>query len=200
MYRFSGIVLDQASLQISRYADVTREQMRLVDDEPQRAAVHPRDSIGKIGEEPHALGGLHPRGVDDRRRRGLADGFRDQFALAAEQREVAMVAAEHVDRQALGLAVGGEPQSPPGAGRVDDADALGGGQRRLDDAAFGRAGLAAAGLADKGDVMLERRSRELDATNATKKLSNSASCGVGFQGFAAGFSLGGVGRCAKKPK
>jgi hypothetical protein len=35
-----------------------------------------------------------------------------------------MLAAEHVDRKALALAVGRQPQAPPGAGGIDDADAF----------------------------------------------------------------------------
>jgi hypothetical protein len=57
-------------------------------------------------------------------------------------RLVAVVTAEHVTGQSFALAVGIEPQAPPGARRVNDADALFRRQRRLNDAALCRPGLA----------------------------------------------------------
>jgi hypothetical protein len=69
--------------------------------------------------------------------------------------DVRVRAAEHRDREARLLAVGGRAQAVPHASRVQDAHAPLVGRAALDEA-LGGVRLAAAGLADDRDVLREQ--------------------------------------------
>src|SRR6185369_4941870 len=126
------------------------------DHQVQRAAVHAADRAGEVDEPARALAD-----GEVLRRRDQVAALLDQeprysCAAAGRQRQIAVLAAEHQDREAGALAVARAPQTPPGIRRVDDADAAAALEQRLDDRGLRGERLPAPGLAQDGDVLAER--------------------------------------------
>jgi hypothetical protein len=100
---------------------LVREVVNLIDHEPQRAAIVPEQSSGKVHEQPRAFADGQLRHIEDRGTIAGRNQFRDMTARSVVNRQVAMSTAEDDYGIAGRFSARAKAQSPPIPLGVDDA-------------------------------------------------------------------------------
>lgn len=140
------------------------------------------EAVGEGAREAGLVGvALELADVEHDRDAAVDDEVRDERAGAGLERDVAVQAAEHGDRQAWGLAVARQAQPVPDADRIEDDELRGRGVHFLGELLRG-VGLAGSGATEEGELLGHRAKGQAEGVGDLERAGHMSCTQAGAGG------------------